>query len=744
MAMRTAKDPSIATIDKTPINSSAKIGDLPVQIDKYEILGEIGRGAMGRVYKAYHPYFKRYVAIKEILPELAQDPAVKACFEEEVVLLAQLPAHPNIVMVRDAVFSEKTLYIVMDYIEGESLAELVYRGGVDSERGIYLLDQILAGLVAIHQQNIIHHDLKSHNIIVDSNDHIYITDFGIAELKRIQTRKALPAKSKIATAKYVAPEIIDTTLNKTGNDFQGDIYAAGFVAYELLLGTDRFQRAFPQIYQNNSEEVAERWLAWHTDLSCQAINLHQIDETIPYALANIVERMMAKNMAERYDNVNEIRKDLAAAQSSTSPGDGKPIAREDATVPLDRLKSSRNMAAPSPTISPGTIPRKSPVTAVNRESAQPANNSAHAASTSSNRMPFWGWGVIGTVSFITITIVVFLLLSSMHEGFSLLVRGAPPRSRVFIDNIRHGLSLPDGSIRIDYLKPGKRLVRVVNEGYQEYNTSVAGTDGETQIVIAQLAQQEKSVKSLPKEIDYQGAMILIPAGEFIMGDDNHLPNEKIAQPITLPDYYIDKFEVTNAQYRQFCEATRRALPVNPWWDEQYFNNANMPVVGITWNDANAYAQWAGKRLPSEPEWEKAASWNATTGKKNLWPWGDQPDLTYANLNTNHPSPVGQYANGISSYGVHDMSGNAAEWINDLYQPYRGNSLPDKEYGEINRVVRGGSFRSNIDEARTTKRFFHTPNFKADEMKNRSWLIGFRCAIAADDPRLKEALRKRVD
>src|SRR5262249_11736913 len=286
------------------------------------------------------------------------------------------------------------------------------------------------------------------------------------------------------------------------------------------------------------------------------------------------------------------------------------------------------------------------------------------------------------------------------------------------------------------------LVRISHDGYGDFNSFVSGKDGEMKALIAQLAETEKR-PTVSTEIDYNGPMILIPAGEFIMGDDAHLADEKPSHKTVLPDYYIDKLEVTNAQYRKFCDAVKRPLPSNPWWDEKYSDdNPNSPVVGITWSDAAAYASWAGKRLPTEEEWEKAASWGPDAQKKRIWPWGDSPDQGRANLGSTHPTGAGQLTNGASAYGVLDLAGNAAEWVDSYYQAYPGNSNPDANFGTQNRVVRGGSFRSNVDEARTTRRFFHSPEFKADEKKTRSWLIGFRCVVPANDPALMEFLRSR--
>jgi formylglycine-generating enzyme required for sulfatase activity len=293
------------------------------------------------------------------------------------------------------------------------------------------------------------------------------------------------------------------------------------------------------------------------------------------------------------------------------------------------------------------------------------------------------------------------------------------------------------------LKAGKRVVRVAHEGYGDYNGSVNGQDGEVKIVVANLTTEAKAPAGLPREIDYNGLMVLVNAGEFIMGDDNHNPEEKPAHKVTLPDFYIDKFEVSNEQYKKFCDATKRKPPTNPWWDNSYFNQSKMPVVGVNFADASAYAAWAGKRLPTEEEWEKAASWGPTAdAKKRMWPWGDSADAGQATLNSNHTSAVGSKPNGASAYGAQDMAGNVIEWVDTLYQPYPNNTATDPNFGGTNRVVRGGSFHYGPDDARTTRRTYAPAEFSAAEKKERSWLIGFRCAVSANDPKLQEKLRSQ--
>ena len=230
-----------------------------------------------------------------------------------------------------------------------------------------------------------------------------------------------------------------------------------------------------------------------------------------------------------------------------------------------------------------------------------------------------------------------------------------------------------------------------------------------------------------------------------MGDDNGLPDEGPAQTIEMKAYYIDKFEVTNAQYKQFCDATGWPYPTETQTNRDYFNNyPDSPIIGVSWFDASSYAQWAGKRLPTEEEWEKAASWDPKTGSKRQWPWGDEPDPDRANF-SGGPYPVGSFPEGASAYGVYDMVGNAAEWVNAFYQAYPGNTTQNSNFGNKYRVVRGGSYKNTITDGQTTFRDFQNPNLE-EQMKNGDEQLtayGFRCAISADDPRLLQHLRQRI-
>ena len=217
--------------------------------------------------------------------------------------------------------------------------------------------------------------------------------------------------------------------------------------------------------------------------------------------------------------------------------------------------------------------------------------------------------------------------------------------------------------------------------------------------------------------------LLVAAGAFTMGDDDNSPRREIYTDT----FYIDKFEITTARYAAFMKATGSARTPEGWEGVELERAGELPVTGVTWHEAHAYCKWAGRRLPTETEWEKAA--RGTDGR--LYPWGSQsPDLDRANFANTSPNAYdgglarfGSHPAGKSPYGVHDMAGNAAEWVADWYAASfpRGETHnpqgPDR--GDA-KVVRGGGRFDAADRIASTRRYFANPGHRSEE-------IGFRCA-----------------
>ncbi len=234
--------------------------------------------------------------------------------------------------------------------------------------------------------------------------------------------------------------------------------------------------------------------------------------------------------------------------------------------------------------------------------------------------------------------------------------------------------------------------------------------------------------------DYK-KMVYIPRGEFLMGSDDRLRDEKPALISYIDAFYIDRYEVTNKDYKEFIDAVGdsgatagEGLPNH--WDrgankDQYPpEKVNHPVVFVSWHDASDYCRWRGKRLPRETEWEKAA--RGTDGR--IYPWGNEWDLEKSNnplKGIEDTLPVGSFEAGKSPYGLYDMSGNVWEWVDDEYLPHAGSEYVSPEFGSKYKILKGGSwwdcmFYGCGISAPTYNRSFFDANTRNDS-------FGIRCA-----------------
>ncbi len=256
--------------------------------------------------------------------------------------------------------------------------------------------------------------------------------------------------------------------------------------------------------------------------------------------------------------------------------------------------------------------------------------------------------------------------------------------------------------------------------------------------------------------------VLVDGGTFTMGTDTEpwaLDNERPAHQVELAPYLIDAGPVTNADYAEFVDAggydERHCWDEEGWawrreaglehpqfwhregsssWSRSRFGwredlPPHEPVQHVCWHEAAAYAKWRDRRLPTEAEWEKAASWDPAAGRKRRYPWGDdEPTAARANLGQAHlgTAPVGAYPEGASAYGCVQMTGDVWEWTSSVFEPYPGfRSFPYRKYSEVfygsdYRVLRGGSWATHPSMARTTFRNW-------DHAVRRQIFCGFRCA-----------------
>ncbi len=261
-------------------------------------------------------------------------------------------------------------------------------------------------------------------------------------------------------------------------------------------------------------------------------------------------------------------------------------------------------------------------------------------------------------------------------------------------------------------------------------------------VLTYLKTNDLGYREFRNEKDWS-EFIEIPGGSFTVGSNDGTGDEKPGHAVYLDTYYIGKYEVTNRQYKNFCNATGRSYPDDADFEgmSNYFTNyPDYPVVCVSWDDANAYCGWAGVRLPTEAEWEKAA--RGTDGRK--FPWGnDEPgdggfvrsnyadknsDVSWSDKNIDDgyegAAPVGNYREGRSPYGCYDMAGNVWEWCSDWYDENYYRRSPERNprnlSAGVNRVFRGGSWFNDVGDLRCAHRDGTTPSSRYNN-------LGFRVA-----------------
>jgi formylglycine-generating enzyme required for sulfatase activity/serine/threonine protein kinase len=230
-----------------------------------------------------------------------------------------------------------------------------------------------------------------------------------------------------------------------------------------------------------------------------------------------------------------------------------------------------------------------------------------------------------------------------------------------------------------------------------------------------------SLPVLPASIETaSGPMVLVPAGRFVMGS-SAVPNEAPVHTVDLPAFYIDKYEVSNGRYRAFTDSTGYSQPPAPSWDPDYFAKSSHPVLNVSWRDAQAFCVAAGKRLPTEAEWEKAARGSSPSSRS----WANWTVAGLANLkraSTAAPAQVGGFAGDVSPFGAYDMAGNVHEWVNDDYRLYEGNPVSLERPANA-KIVRGGSFALAPPDLSPSWRASLDPSIAPGTDSP----VGFRCA-----------------
>jgi serine/threonine protein kinase len=270
-------------------------------VGPYKILAQLGQGGMATVYKAYHAALDRYVALKVLHPAFTDDEAFMTRFQREARVVARLD-HPNIVPIYDFAQYEGRPYLVMKFIEGETLKALLAKGRLSLQQMLPVIEAVGAALAYAHQQGVIHRDVKPSNILISSDGKIYLTDFGLARMAQSST--SLTSDQLVGTPQYISPE---QAMSKPDLDARSDIYSFGVVVYEMVVGRVPYDADTP-------------YSVVHDHIYTPLPMPRQVNPSVPEAVEAVLLKVLAKNPDDRYADVASfVEAFKSAVQISASP-----------------------------------------------------------------------------------------------------------------------------------------------------------------------------------------------------------------------------------------------------------------------------------------------------------------------------------------------------------------------------------------------------------------------------------------
>jgi serine/threonine-protein kinase len=628
-------------------------------IGNYEVVSQFGEGGMGELYLGRHTRLAREVVIKTIRTEdfsPRQVEHLRDRLEREAFIQSQLD-HPNIVRVYDFIAAGDTTCIVMEYVPGRDLRKMISRetGPIAASRAIKLFKQVLAA--------------------VDYAHHFIYRDKSGQRHQGIIHRDLKPANILVTPDDHVKVTdfgIVKVRGVKGGTQMGFNPGTPEYMSPEQARGRDLDQRS--DIYSLGVVfyEMLTGRVPFEDDgsgTSDYEIRRGHIELPVPplstyypgvsTELEKIVFKALEKNPDDRYQTGQQFLEVLEEfEQTGTARITGRMPGARRTLLHSDR-GTGRQQLAEAPTVGVGETIITDPNQSFSGISTYNDNSKDFPEPISAPRAESRPRGVL------------------FKEPTA-----AKPKSKT-------------------PLLAGIAIVALLTAGVSYW--LITGPTPPDQ-------PDRNPGGGVPV------GMISVPGGEFMMGRDDGNDYEKPAHLVTVDPFFIDKTEVTNAEYAEFVRQARRQPPKH-WVDGAYGpGEASLPVVYVNWFDARDFCEWRSKRLPTEEEWEFAAR-----GRENrLYPYGNvwKPEFSNAReTGLQKPQAVGGYPAGASPFGVLDLAGNVAEWTSTDYQPYRGSPAP-RDDG--NKVIRGGGFRVFAREQTSTDRFFNIPT-KTDDY------IGFRCA-----------------
>jgi serine/threonine protein kinase len=754
---------------------------------RYLLERRLGQGGMGVVFQARHIFRKTSHAIKVILPDLVgNDPMLATRFRQEALAAAAI-RHPNIIAVTDFGMVRGTMpFLVMEFVKGRSLQEIMSQeGAMSPERAWELIRPVASGVGAAHRQNIVHRDLKPLNIMIQDGlpvaEGLKILDFGLAKIKSGELLGSFvqaQTSGLMGSPFYMAPE----QWSDDEPDARADIYSLGVILYQMLAGEVPFKgSSIPSIMKKHLTLPPPTFQSMGVSVPPQleAVVRHSLEKEVESRIDSVEAFLKELHAAmssapmiiegTRETGALDPNKTMVSQMPSTTGSQTSEFSPTSATPAVtDETNFGASFDSLAGTVSSSAVNEQlkkelsDTAAAYRREKEQQERlaREASAREVEASRIAFEEAELKRRNEEERVRreqqerdtkdreqeekfARMALQAKELEDRLERLSVSMSPATIAETDTSRtQQVSIPPETVINSF--PGGQ------QSMQGYPVTLGRPSGKKTtpalfivagIVVLALAgagvggylilRPKPAVVVKPPAVDkpptptIKAELLPIEGGTFEMGRAGGPSQERPAHPIQVQSFFMDKTEVTNAEYGDFVRETNHAPPGNWNGTKPPFGQELWPVVNVSWDDANDFALWRSKRdgkayrLPTEEEWEYAAR---NGNQSDLYPWGGEWDIQNAVIKEATPAPVGSRPGGKNKWGVVDLIGNVWEWTSSKVSVYPGNPtvIPPSTKDLV--TIRGACYVSDPGKLETpissAMREFIPPTTKTT-------LLGFR-------------------